>query len=115
MGFTIERIYSATFEPCVGWPKEVDYSELPELTEKLPVVNGHFESSLTGEMKLDNFTGYVTLEYRQERCTGDMEDREEKRRIIQENNEKVLSRYAGFMEVKNRRLYLDLKQANLID
>ena len=115
MGFTIERIYSATFEPCVGWPKEVDYSELPELTDKIPVVNGHFESSLTGEMKLDNFTGYVTLEYTQERCTGCPDDRKAARVADQQNREKVLTVYKGYLETKNRHLNLALKKANLID
>ena len=87
MSFTIDWIDEVIFEPCVGWPKEVDYSTLPEGTDKFVVVNGCFESSLTGEMKLDNFTGYVTITSGQIRATGDSEDRAE--RQAEKNREKV--------------------------
>ena len=89
MSFTIDWIDEVIFEPCVGWPKEVDYSTLPEGTDKFVVVNGCFESSLTGEMKLDNFTGYVTVTSGQIRATGDSEDRAERQAETEKNREKV--------------------------
>ena len=89
MSFTIDWIDEVIFEPCVGWPKEVDYSTLPEGTDKFVVVNGCFESSLTGEMKLDNFTGYVTITSDQIRATGDSEDRAERQAETEKNREKV--------------------------
>ena len=89
MSFTIDWVDEVIFEPCVGWPKEVDYSTLPEGTDKFVVVNGCFESSLTGEMNLDYFTGYVTIKSGQIRATGDSEDRAERQAETEKNREKV--------------------------
>lgn len=101
MGFTIEMIKKVSFEPCVGWPKEVGYTDLPVNTDKFVVVNGHLESSLTGELKLDNFTGYVTIEsWQQGGMTGCESDRVEKRTEIVTNSQMVLS---AFEDYKNNR------------
>lgn len=101
MSFTIDWIDEVIFEPCVGWPKEVDYSTLPEGTDKFVVVNGCFESSLTGEMKLDNFTGYVTITYGQiGGMCGDSEDRAERASTIEKNHEKVALAYQAYKKVK---------------
>ena len=97
MSFTIDWIDEVIFEPCVGWPKEVDYSTLPEGTDKFVVVNGCFESSLTGEMKLDNFTGYVTITSDQIRATGDSEDRAE--RQAEKNREKVALAFKKYNDI----------------
>lgn len=94
MGFAIEMIKKVSFEPCIGWPKEVDYNDLPVGTDKFVVVNGHFESSLTGELKLDNFTGYVTIEsWQMGGMTGCESDREERRIEIDRNAQMVLSAF----------------------
>jgi hypothetical protein len=96
MGFTIEHVYEVSFESCIGWPKPVEYD--PELHEDLyvePVINGEFYSPLTGEMKLDNFTGYVRITYSQHRgMSGCAEDRKEKSGVIEENRKKVLAAFA---------------------
>jgi len=106
MGFTIERVYSVSFEPCVGWPTNAEYSGLPDdLMMRIPVVNGHFESSLTGEMKLDNFTGYAIVEYCQERCTGCPEDRKAERKATLINYQKVwvaFAKYNAFAKYKEK-------------
>ena len=97
MSFTIDWIDEVIFEPCVGWPKEVDYSTLPEGTDKFVVVNGCFESSLTGEMNLDYFTGYVTITSGQIRATGDSEDRAE--RQAEKNREKVALAFKKYNDI----------------
>ena len=96
MGFTIEWVSEITFEPCVGWP-EVGGNTLPNDFEKTPVVNGHFQSSLTGDMKLDNFTGYITMEYGQiGGMCGNDECRSEKTSVVEMNRQKVLAAYEKY-------------------
>jgi len=101
MGMTIEWVDEVTFEACIGWPKEVDWYNADENFDRLPVVNGHFVSSLTGEMKLDNFTGYVTITYGQiGGMCGDSEDRAERASTIEKNHEKVALAYQAYKKVK---------------
>jgi len=99
MSFTIDWIDEVTFETCIGWPKEVGYSILSEGTDKFAIVNGHFESSLTGEMKLDNFTGYVTITSGQIRATGDSEDRAERQAETEKNREKVALAFKKYQNI----------------
>jgi hypothetical protein len=88
MGFCIEYVYEVSFFPCIGWPKEVKYNPDHEM---VAVVGGHFDSFLTGEMKLDNFTGYAKIIWSQSSgMTGVQSDRDEKKGVIEENRTKVL-------------------------
>ena len=89
MGFTIDFVNEVSFIPCIGWPEPVDYNNVPDDVEMVAVFCGHFYSSLTGEMKLDNFTGYVRMTYYQQRCAGYDVEREEKRDVIEQNRKKV--------------------------
>jgi hypothetical protein len=99
MGFTIEHVEKVSFDPCVGYPKEVDYSTLPAGVDKIVVVNGYFDSSFTGPMKLDKFTGYVTIESCQERATGDSEDRAYRSKVVFDNYTKGWEAFDNFARI----------------
>lgn len=101
MSFTIDWIDEVSFQPCIGWPSSQAISaNLPEDTSVFAIVNGHFESSLTGEMKLDNFTGYVTIKSGQIRATGDSEDRAERQAETEKNRGKVLQAFQGYKKTR---------------
>ena len=106
MSFTIDWVDEVSFQPCFGWPSsQAIFANLPADTSVFAIVNGHFQSSLTGEMKLDNFTGYVTITSGQIRATGDSEDHAERQAETEKNREKVLLAFQEYKKVKPAFLY----------